>query len=127
MPEFLLNRSYNLIAKGHNIRFAKGVPTYVPSELVREAVGIGAEPIGEKIDVLGPEEVPVVQLTVDDKKKLFFKAFDTLIARNEREDFGGDGKPSMPSLKALLEFSFDKKERDIVFQAYRDSKAEEVA
>lgn len=125
MTEFVLNRTYNLIGKGHNIKFTKGVPTYVPPELRREAVGIGAEAIGEKIDVLGPEDVPEVQLTHDDRLKLFFSAFETLIARNDREDFGGDGKPSVPALKKILSFSFDRKERDAAIQLFREAKAAE--
>ena len=125
MPEFLLNRTFNLVGKGHNIRFTKGVPTYVPPELVREALSIGAETIGEKIDVLGPEEVPPVQLTAADRDELFFKAFKTLEARNEREDFGGDGKPTLTALKKILPFEFDKKVRDVALQKYRDDKAAE--
>lgn len=124
MPEFVLNRTFNLVGKGHNIRFTKGVPTYVPPEMAREAVAIGAESIGEKIDVLGPESVEPAQLTATDKEQLFFAAFETLIARNEREDFGGDGRPSMPALKKILTFSFDKKERDTAIEKFRAMKAE---
>jgi hypothetical protein len=123
MPDFVLNRTHNLVGKGHNVRFTKGVPVWVPPELLREALSIGAEPIGEKVDPLGPEEVPEVQLTTADKEALFFAAFETLTARNEREDFGGDGRPSMPALKKLIDFSFDKKERDVNYQKFRELKA----
>ena len=125
MPDFLLNRTYNLVGKGHNIRFTKGVPTHVPPELLREALSIGAEPVDGKIDVLGPEAVPEEQLTAADREALFFAAFDDLIKSNNRDDFGGDGKPSMPALKAKLSFSFDRKERDVALQKYRDAKAAE--
>lgn len=127
MPEFVLNRNYNLVGKGHNIKFLKGVPTYVPPDLAREAVGIGADAVGEKVDVLGPEEVPEEHLTAADKEALIFAAFETLIARNEREDFGGDGKPTLPAIKKLVSFSLDKKERDAAIQKFRDLKAAEVA
>lgn len=123
MPEFVLNRNYNLVGKGHNIKFLKGVPTYVPPELAREAVGVGADAIGEKVDVLGPEDIPKEQLTVADREALLFAAFETLAARNDREDFGGDGKPTLPALKKLVNFSLDKKERDTVLQKFRDLKA----
>jgi hypothetical protein len=123
MPEFLLNRTYNLVGKGHNIRFTKGVPTHVPPELVREALSIGAESVSGKVDVLGPEEVPPVQLTAVDKEALFFKAFDALIEKNEREDFGGDGKPTVTALKKILPFELDKKSRDVALQRYRDDRA----
>ncbi len=123
MPDFLLNRTHNLVGKGHNIRFTKGVPTHVPPELIREALSIGAEQLGVKIDPLGPEEVPEVQLTSADKEKLFFKAFDKIIELNAREDFGADGRPTVVALKKELDFGFDKKERDVVFLKYRESKA----
>lgn len=126
MPEFVLNRNYNLVGKGHNIKFVKGAPTYVPPELAREAVGIGADVVGEKIDVLGEEDAPAEHLTPADRERLLFSAFETLIARNERGDFGGDGKPSIPELKRLVDFSLDKKERDTAFQKFRELKAEEA-
>jgi hypothetical protein len=124
MPEFILNRNFNLLGKGYNIRFEKGQPTYVPPEMAREAAGIGAEAIGEKVDALEPEEVPEEQLTADDKQKLFFAAFDKLIERNERDDFDGSGKPSVAALKTELPFRFDKKESVAMYQLYRDAKAE---
>lgn len=111
---------------GHGIKFVKGQPTWVPRCLHREAIGIGAECLTEKVDFSEPDEVLPENLTPADKEALFFSAFDLLIARNQREDFGGDGKPSMPALKALLNFGFVKKDRDAALMAYRVKKDAEL-
>ncbi len=124
MAEFVLNRNHALDHLGHRICFTKGVPQYVPPECHKAAIAIGAECLDGKVDVLGPEETPKAPLTEDEKREAYFAAFDLLAERNEREDFGGDGKPAMPALQKLLDFSFTKKERDVAVLAYRAAKAE---
>ena len=124
MPEFVLNRNHNLQLKGFNIRFEKGQPTYVPPELVRAAVGIGAEPLeGDRPDALPPEEMPEEQLTDADKLAMIFAAFDQLTSRNDREDFDGAGKPSVDAVKKIVSFSLTRKERDGAWQQYREAAA----
>lgn len=126
MPEFVLNRTYVLSGKGHMIRFNKGEPTWVPPEMVREAVGIGAECLDDEVKPFGDEEdlkkVDPNTFTAADKESLFFTAFELLTERNQREDFGGDGKPSVDALKKLIDFSFTKKDRDAAFQKFRELK-----
>ena len=126
MAEFVLNRNHMLHGMGHGIKFVKGQPTWVPECLHREAIGIGAEPTEGKIEINDPEEAEEIQLSQSDKDDLFFRAFETLIARNEREDFGGDGKPSVEALKKILNFGFTKKERDVAILKFRAMKAAEV-
>lgn len=124
MPEFVLNRTHNIIARGHNIRFEKGVPTYVPPELVKDAVAIGAECVEGDVDVLGPEEAEQTPLTPDEKEALFYAQFDEFVARNDREDFDASGTPAYETLRERLPFSFSRKERNAVWQKYVASKAE---
>lgn len=129
MPNFVLNRNAVLDGRGHKIRFEKGQPTWVPPELVREAIGIGGECVDEIEDPFkdeGGEGKPQLTLTEADKQKLFFEAFDDLIAANISTDFGGDGKPSMEALKKKLNFAFTKKERDNAILAYREMKAKQA-
>ena len=118
MPEFTLNRTHNLLGHGYNIRFTKGEPTYVPPELVREALSIGAEAIGGVPDVLGAEDIPPEQLTAADREAMYFAVFDDLFKENDAAKFGGDGRPSMATLKAALTFETDKKERDTMLNLY---------
>jgi hypothetical protein len=127
MPEFILNRTHVLDGKGHKIRFTKGQPTYVPPELIREAIGIGAECLDETVKPFGDDEdedgkIDPNKMTPEDKEKVFFAAFELLIERNGRDDFGGDGKPAMDALKKLIDFNFVKKERDAAFQKFREQK-----
>ncbi len=123
MPEFVLNRTYVLPGNGHMIRFEKGQPTYVPPSMVKAAVAIGAECVQGPQDVLGPEETPVVQLSAEEKEVLMFKAFGKLVERNERDDFGGDGKPTLDALRKIVDFPITKKEVVVWYQAYRESQA----
>ena len=125
MPEFILNRNYTLAGAGHMINFVKGQPTYVPPGMVKDAIGIGADPVDGPIDVLGPEEVDVAPLTFAEKEALMNKAFDKMVERNEREDFDAAGRPKHEELAKLVGFSFTKKEREAFWQKYRISKAEE--
>ena len=127
MAEFILNRNYMLQGMGHGIKFVKGQPTWVPECLHREAIGIGAECIDGKVEIVDPDEMPEVELTPVDKEALFYKAFDKLTARNDRHDFGGDGKPTVEALKEFVTFSFGKKEMITIFQKYRAEKAEREA
>lgn len=107
------------------IGFQKGKPTWVPPECVNDAVAIGAvRADGEGVDVLGPEEKPEEQLSQEDREALITAAIEEIVKRNDSAEFDGAGKPSMPALKALVKFSFDKKERDAIWQKYRNAKAE---
>jgi len=124
MPEFVLNRDYKLRSlTGHTISFEKGVPINIPQILVKEVVAIGAEATGERPDVLGPEVVAVVQPTGQDRAEAFFTAFEILIERNGRNDFTAQGSPHVKELSKLLGFDTDNKERDAMWQQYRENKA----
>lgn len=123
MPDFVLNRTYVLAGSGHMIRFEKGQPTYVPPELVKAAVGIGAEPAdGNKPDVLDPEEQEKVPLTPQEKQDELFAAFEILIERNDSKEFDGAGKPTIDALKPLIEFSVTKKDILAAWQKFKESK-----
>lgn len=127
MPEFVLNRKFTLSGPGHMINFEKGQPTYVPPEMVKAAIGIGAELLdGDKDAAFSDDEVQEKPpLTPQEKEELFFTAFQIIIDRAGREDFDGAGKPHMDALKKELDFSFSKKERDAAWQKFREAKAEE--
>jgi hypothetical protein len=127
MPEFVLNRTSNLVAGGHNIRFTKGQPTYVPPELARMAIGMGAEPLDVDKDTLLPvDQAPVEELSAADKEILVFSSFDQIIARNDSKDFSGDGKPSVEAVKLIVGFQITKKEVVAMYQKYREQKAAEA-
>lgn len=123
MPEFILNRTATLMGKGHCIALRKGVPTYVPVELARDAIAMGAEPVeGVKDEFLEQDAVPPEELNEADKDVLLTAAFDQIIERNDTGDFGGDGKPTVAAVMKIVNFSITKKNLMMAFQKYRESK-----
>lgn len=124
MPKFTLNRNHTITAKGHSIVFLKGKETYVPPELAREAIGIGAEPVDADKDALLPaDQAPAEELTAEDRQTLLFAAFDEIVARNDPSEFGADGKPSVDAVKKLVSFNVVKKDIVTSYQKYRAEKA----
>lgn len=120
MPEFVLNRNHtHRSTHGHVINFVKGEPVYVPPILVREVTGFGAEPVdGPRVDLLDPETQPVEPApSGSDREVLIAAAFDTILSRNQRGDFGANGRPSTKVLKELLGFEVPAAERDTVWEA----------
>lgn len=124
MPYFTLNRTHVLSGHGHMIRFEKDEKTYVPPELSKAAVGIGAEPVDGPVD-MGSEEKEAVPLSPEEKRDQFVTAFKLLIERNGREDFDGAGKPAVDAVKDLVDFKFAKKEMHAEWQRYQEAKAAE--
>lgn len=122
MPKFVLNRNYTLSSLfGHVVNFKKGEETWVPDILVKECVAIGANPVDGIVDVLGPEEVAVAPLTGEERREKVFQAFSQMLAENRREDFTGAGAPQLPSIEKLSGIKLDGKERDSLWQRYRES------
>ena len=125
MPEFICNRTVVITTKGHSVVLRKGQPSYVPLELVKEAIALGAEPVeGSKDDYLPGDDTPEEQLSAEDRDALVFAAFDQLVAQNNSADFGADGKPSLAAVKALVKFNIVKKDVVVLYQKYRELKAE---
>jgi len=125
MSEFVLNRNFTLISKsGHAVRFEKDQPTWVPPEVRKEAIAIGAQPLDGDTTVLEPEKV-VVEFTAEERREQLIKAFKALQERNHRGDFTGQGQPAIPALKKLVEFDPEKKEVETLWVAYREEQAAE--
>ena len=128
MPEFVLNRDWPLQGFGHSINFKKDEPTWVPPLLVPGAVAIGAQPVdGGVVNVLPPEEVPVAELTPQEREILLFTAFEELEGRSGksddyREDFNAQGFPNVKALAKITGFTPSSKERNEVWQKYREAR-----
>ncbi len=120
MPEFTLNRDYNLRSlHGRVIDFKKGVPTWVPPMCVKEAVAIGAEQVGGKADVLPTEPPPPEELTDEQREAAIFAAFKTMIGRSERSDFTAAGLPHTRVVTQLAGFEVEAKERDALWMKHQ--------
>jgi hypothetical protein len=120
MPMFTLHRSFILrTTKGHSIGFVKGVPSWVPPICIEDAVAIGAQPVEEGVSVLPPENAPVVELTPEQREQKLFKAFELLLARNERGDFTASNQPHCKKLTAIVDFEVPIPERDEAWRKFR--------
>ena len=120
MSDFVLARNHtHRSTYGHIINFVKGEPTFVPPVCHREVFAIGALPVKDTIDPLGDEVQPKPELTGDERRDQLVAAFKILQERNARGDFTGQGVPSIPALKKLIDdFEPDKPEVVNVWRAY---------
>lgn len=132
MSEYVLNRNHVMRSLlGRSIAFEKGQPTYVPPELVREALEIGAEPVGvenfDRASAMLGEEVDTPQpefMSPDELVASLKKAFAQIEAKNIRNDFTAGGAPHLKSIEKILGYQPTVRERD---EAWRLYKAEQVA
>jgi hypothetical protein len=129
MPNYILNRNHTLsTTKGHIIQFKKGVATWVPPICEPDAAAIGAYP-EDGSDVAVPEELDITKAPTDPtvREKLLLDLFGKLVATNQRHDFTAAGAPHVKAVERELKFKIDNKERDMVWQKYRDLEAAKAA
>jgi len=121
MAEYVLNRNYVLrTTMGHSVSFEKGVPTFVPKLVEREAVLIGAECVGSKNpDVLDPEEVVVPPLSPDERQEQLVAAFELIRERNDSKDFTGASVPTVAAVRRVVDFDADRNEITAAWAEYR--------
>lgn len=129
MPDFVLNRNHTLRTTfGHIVNFVKGVPTYVPPIIAKEALLIGAEPCDGNlgVEILEPETAPPPEPpTGAEREKQVWMAFDRICERNERESFTAQGVPTQDSVEKVAGFKITRKEQQTFWQTYRDMKGSE--
>lgn len=119
--KLVMNRNITISnTSGHCIAFKKGEPTHVPDGLVESAMARGAVPVeGETLPSVEEPKVAPTPIGLQ-RKELIISAFETMIAKNERDAFSGAGLPKVAALNAELDFKVDVKEmRDL----WRDYKA----
>lgn len=102
---------------GHTIFFPKGVPTYVPPEMHREVLALGADceelDASEELAEPTPPEAPEAPSDPTERKKALFEAFDRMVLRNRRGDFTAGGQPHIKVLSKELGWPVGDKERDL--------------
>jgi hypothetical protein len=114
---FKLHKTFTLVGTtGHAIAFTKGELTHVPKEMHADALAIGAVPEHElQEDVV--RHAPV--LSADERKELIFAAYTTLVEKNAREAFTGNGSPHIKAVAEITGFAVDAKERDATWTEFR--------
>ena len=119
MPKFVLNRDHVLrTTLGHSISFRKGQPTYVPREVARQAVAIGAECVEGEVKMEDEVVIPV-ELSQEDRNEKILEALAVLKKRNGPDDFTGNGKPSLKAIEDLVGFKPDRNEVFTLWSEFR--------
>lgn len=118
--KFVTHRDRTLAsAMGLSIKFEKGVPTHVPPYMYKEALAIGAVPEDELTEddlVSGNPNEPREPTA---REAALFKAFETMILRNTREEFTAGGTPVSSVLATQLGWTVPTKERDIAWAKFK--------
>lgn len=105
MAYFTLHRDYRFISGvGHTIQFHKGEPTYVQPALHKDVQAFGAVPAddAEVESILGSEPVKPPEVPLEERHRQLLDAFKVLQERNDRDDFTGQGIPSIKALKKIV-------------------------
>lgn len=126
MPNYTLNRNYTLRTVDGVISFEKGEPTWVPPNMEKHALSIGAEPV-EPTDttVLGDEPEQKPELDDDDRKELILTALKEIEAGNVTSNFTGAGVPTVKAVEKITGFDVDRSEVAELWAAYNAGKSEQ--
>lgn len=127
MPNMTLNRKFTLSSlAGRVINFEKNKPIWVPPEVVKEALMIGAQGTDEQLDILDEEKQNKPELDASERESKINDVFQKLIGRDERGDFTASGVPNTKIMAALLGFEVDAKERDRLWTDFKKAKDDEA-
>lgn len=102
---------------GHSVEFKKNELTHVPKEMYQDVIAKGAIPETELEDE--PVAPKTESMSADERKEIVFAAFTTLVEKNEREAFTGNGAPHNKAVATITGFSIDAKERDALWAEFR--------
>lgn len=102
---------------GHSIEFKKGELVHVPKEMWDAVQAVGAIPESELPD----DEIVKHDEPTDpnERKEQVFAAFAALVEKNERESFTGNGAPHGKAVANITGFAIDAKERDALWNEFR--------
>jgi hypothetical protein len=129
MPDYILNRDFTLRStSGRSIKFLKGVATHVPRFMEQEVAGIGGVPAdGSDVFVGEPVATPTAPEDPVTREGMILQAIVKIAQMNQRGDFTAAGAPHADALYRELKFKIDNKERDALWQKYRNLEAEKTA
>lgn len=124
--KFKLHRDMTVATtKGHVIEFAKGVLTYVPPEAYNEVIAVGAIPEDEL-----PEDDKAASDEPTDpaeRQAAVFAAFEAIVLKNVREEFGASGSPTGKAVNAALGWGLPSQERLRYWNAFVEARGEAKA
>lgn len=125
---YVLNRNYVLVTlTGKSIEFRKGLPTHVPPDCIRSAIGIGAFPAdGSEVDVILEGDEPRLKKAPTDpveRQDAIMQVVRDLVIRNDRDDFTAAGLPSPKVISGILKWRVDLREVNNVYRIYNEELA----
>lgn len=126
MTKFVLNRDYDLVSTlGASVSFKKGVPAFVPPQLHKAVIDIGAEAVeGEAETEEGQEDAAVAKrpkLKADRIAQLN-AAYEAIVLRAKKEDFTLENVPHASVVSKEVGWAVDAKERDDTWAAFAAGK-----
>lgn len=111
---FILNRDKDIASTtGRSVSFKKDVPTFVPPQMHKEVLALGAEPTE---DLPEDTNAPVSKAPEDqdERDRQIRDAIEALTLANNRDDFNAGGKPNLKPLSDFVGWTVSAKERDRV-------------
>lgn len=121
--EFIMRRSRTVASvHGHAISFVKDQPTFVPPDMHREVLELGAEPAeAMAVDPRDPVPVNGIIEPTDPLKRGedIHAAIELITTKNAREDFTGNGAPHVKALTAILGWKPTNNERDVQWTRFQ--------
>lgn len=105
---------------GISIEFKKDEFHLVPPMMYAEVIAAG----GVSEDEISEEELPkkVTPESLEERKKAIFKAFETIVLRNAREDFTAGGVPHNAVVAGETGWPVGAKERDSMWVEFTKAK-----
>lgn len=117
--KFVLNRNLVVASTlGHSIGFTKGEAIYVPPEMYKEVIAVGAVP---------EEEIPVDEAAAKgaeptdpaEREAALFEAFRTIVLVNNSADFTAAGNPKESVVNGAVGFRVPAKEREAAWAKFK--------
>lgn len=120
--EFKFSKPTRVAGFGHCIVFEPGVPRAVPPILQKLVMSRGGVPVdGEPVDLDGGDPSPAEPMTIDQRREKIREAVAGLLAENNSEHFGANGRPRVAPVSELTGFKVDIKEINEAWEALRDA------
>ncbi len=113
--EFVTERNITVrTVNGVTVRFKKGEPTYVPPQAHEDVISVGAHPVDGPVDLPDKADVFVLPLAPagSERDTQIKEVMRAMVARKDREDFTGAGKPDARKITGVLKYRVESSERD---------------
>lgn len=128
MPNMISLRKFRLsTTKGHVVLFEPKVPTYVPDDIVADAMAAGCVPEDESetpfYDDLARAKV---EFSGDVRASLIYLAVRQIAEKNDHKDFDGAANPKTKVVSDLLGIEAFPKEVVEIYRQYLQAKQEGV-